>query len=45
MLVRHRGGAGAIVANAEFEHGIVKLPMGQEPSSSRGEKHQILETN
>ena len=28
MLVRHLGDAGAIVANAEFERGIVKLQMG-----------------
>jgi hypothetical protein len=41
MLVRHRGDAAAIVANAEFERGIVKLQMGQEPSLTRGEKHQI----
>jgi hypothetical protein len=36
MLVRHLGDAGAIVANAEFERGIVKLQMGQEPSLTRG---------
>jgi hypothetical protein len=41
MLVHHLGDAGAIVANAEFERGIVKLQMGQEPSLTRGEKHQI----
>ena len=31
MLVRHLGDAGALVANEEFERGIVKLQMGQEP--------------
>ena len=41
MLVRHLGDTGAIVANAEFEEGIVKLQMGQEPSLTWGEKHQI----
>ena len=41
MLVRHLGHTGAIVANAEFERGIVKLQMGQKPSLTRGEKHQI----
>jgi hypothetical protein len=41
MLVRHLGDAGAIVANAEFKRGIVKLQMGQEPSLTRGEKLQI----
>ena len=41
MLVRHLGDAGVIVAKAEFERGIVKLHMGQEPSMTRGEKHQI----
>ena len=41
MLVRHLGNTGAIVANGEFERGIVKLQMGQEPSLTRGEKHQI----
>jgi hypothetical protein len=41
MLVRHLGDAGAIVSNAEFERGIVKLQRGQEPSLTRGEKHQI----
>ena len=41
MLVRHLGDTGAIVANAEFERGIVMLQMGQEPSLTRGEKHQI----
>ena len=29
MLVRHLGDAGSIVANAEFERGIVTLQMGQ----------------
>ena len=37
MLVRHLDDTGAIVANAEFE----KLHMGQEPSLTRCEKHQI----
>ena len=41
MLVRHLGDTGAIVAKAEFERGIVKLQMGQEPSLTRGDKHQI----
>ena len=42
MLVRPLGDAGAIVCkNANFERGIVKLQMGQEPSLTRGEKHQI----
>ena len=41
MLVRRLGDAGAIVANAKFERGIVKLQMGQEPSLTRGEKYQI----
>ena len=41
MLVGHLGDTGAIVANAEFERGIVKLQMGQEPSLTRGEKQQI----
>ena len=41
MLICHLGETGAIVANAEFERGIVKLQMGQEPSLTRGEKHQI----
>jgi hypothetical protein len=37
----HLGDTGAIVANAEFERGIVKLQIGQEPSLTRDEKHQI----
>ena len=41
MLVRHLGDAGAIVVNAEFERGIVKLQIGQKQSLTRGEKDQI----
>ena len=42
MLVRHLGDAGAIVANAEFERGIVILQMGQEPICEKPQIRRFL---